>query len=58
MQTDFYHGLLEPRRILEEQQKVATAITRDTKAIARHVFCYTKGQKAGKASHALSTQGG
>ena len=36
------------RRILDDQQHVANTITRETNTIVRYVFCYIKGQKAGK----------
>ena len=38
----------ELRRILEDQRKVADTLKREQGIIARHVFCYTKGKKAGK----------
>src|SRR5262249_7164255 len=38
----------ELRRILEGQQKVAATLKRKESTIARYVFCYTKGEKAGK----------
>jgi integrase len=38
----------ELRRLLEEQQKIADRLQRETGTIVRHVFCYTSGQKAGR----------
>ena len=38
----------ELRRVLEDQQAVAERLNRENGAITRHVFCYTKGKKAGK----------
>jgi integrase len=39
----------ELRRILEDQQGVAATLKRGQGTIVRHVFCYTKGAKTGKA---------
>jgi integrase len=36
------------RRVLEDQQKVADTLKREQGIIARYVFCYTTGQKAGQ----------
>jgi integrase len=38
----------ELRRVLEDQQKIAEQLKRERGLIARHVFCYTIGEKAGK----------
>jgi integrase len=38
----------ELRRILEEQQRVASHIAQEAGTIVRYVFCYTTGQKTGK----------
>ena len=38
----------ELRRILDAQQEIAKAMKREYGTIPRHVFCYTKGVKAGQ----------
>ena len=36
------------RRVLDDQQQVAETLTREQGILARYVFCYTTGQKAGQ----------
>ena len=38
---------IELRRILDVQREIANAVKREHGTIPRHVFCYTKGAKAG-----------
>ncbi|MCU1382791.1 MAG: phage integrase protein breaking and rejoining enzyme [Acidobacteria bacterium] len=40
---------IELRRILESQQEIAKVVKREHGTIPRHVFCYTKGAKAGNS---------
>ena len=39
---------IELRRILDDQQTIAATLKRERGLIARHVFCFTKGAKAGQ----------
>ena len=39
---------VELRRILGAQQEIAKTVKREHGTIVRHVFCYTKGAKAGQ----------
>ena len=39
---------IELRRILDAQQEIAKTLKREHGTIPRHVFCYTKGVKAGQ----------
>ena len=39
---------LELRRILDAQQEIAATLKKERGLIARHVFCFTKGAKAGQ----------
>ena len=38
---------IELRRILDAQQEIAQTVKREHRTIPRHVFCVTKGAKAG-----------